>query len=520
MNADSENTTQSAAGFAGGGVSPLTIIWRKKLILLIVFVLFAATAAGLSTSVLDDEYETTASLLVTQAQSKASFDQVQAGEVLGRTYAEVVHSESVADLVAKRLPFQTTGGQVKSQVSFEPVPETLLVRITAVAPDAVQAQQIANTYASVVVDYAGSRLNQTNGGQVSVADQATRPDQPARPRPTLYTLLAGLIGLVVGSALALLAGLLDRRVRSLDELQEITGVPVLANIALARSRRSRQLNEEAYRVLRTNLDFLRPGKPLRSVAVVSASEGEGKSSAVVNLARAVAEIGDSTIIIEGDLRRPAVQAALVTGQPERLSPGLSNYLAGSASLDEIIYETDLPNVRLIPSGPTPPSPSALLDSELGHRLLNLLAEQSDLVIVDTPPMSVGADATLLAAPADETVMVVDLRKSSKTAIRAVVAQLNFVKASFAGVLVNRVRDSSDDAYNYGYYGEAKPNKRRFRRKTRQSEGTRAPDILPPKPAQPDQSTDLEQDEGHDYVGAGRIFAEAGDEEPSQRSYDR
>jgi len=526
VNGESDMTQQSrSASFPGLTASPLTILWRKKAVLIAVFALFTIGAAVVSTMLLDEEYETSTTLLITQRQNEASFDQVQAGEVLALTYAEIMDSENIADLVADQLPYPTSGGEVLSQMSFDTVPETQLVELTAVAPEPDQARLLANTYADTVVEYADTRLDETNGAEVVVADRAVLPSQPARPRPTLYTLLAALIGLVVGSAAALLAGLLDRRVRSVEELNELTGVPVLAHIALAKTRKARRLNEEAYRVLRANLEFSRPGKPLRSVAVISPSEGEGKSSAVLNLARAVAEVGDRVIVVEGDMRRPAVQAALVSQSSGRLVPGLSNYLSGSADLDEVIHPTDVTGVSLLPAGPTPPSPSSLLDTDRGQQLLSGLVERADLVVVDTPPVSIGADASLLAAPADETLMVIDTARSTKQAIRSAVAQVKLVKANLVGVLVNRVRDGAGDgAYSYGYMDVDRPKPRRPMRgrgqNSRQLEDVPGPNFLPSEPAVADEDPHFEEDQRHDRVGAGGVLADAGHEQPGQRGDDR
>lgn len=512
------------AGFAGTTVTPVTLLWRKKKVLIAVLAVFTIAAAVMSTAVLDDEYEATATLLISQEQREASFDAVQAGEVLARTYSEIIRSENVANLVAPKLPFQTNGEDVKAQMSFDPVAETQLVTVTAVAPDSQGAQLLANTYADTVVEYTtATGLNDQNGASVSVADRAVLPNQPARPRPTLYTLLAGLIGLIVGAATALLAAILDRHIRSNDELDELTGVPILAHVALARNQRTRRLNEEAYRVLRANLEFSRPGKPLRSVAVVSASEGEGKSSAVLNLARAVSELGDRVIVVEGDLRRPTVQAGLIEASSSRLSPGLSNYLSGSAELEDVVYPTDTPGVSLVPAGPTPPSPSTLLDTDRGQTLLRELAKRADLVVVDTPPVSIGADASLLAAPADETLLVVDLERSTKPAIRVALDQLRLVKANLVGVLLNRVRDSAGGAYGYSYDDLAPEKKRRLRRHRKPSgqlEGVAAPELLPSEPLVADKRADLDEDERHDDIGAGRIFADAGHGEAGQRGDDR
>ena len=116
-----------ASGFAGLTASPLTILWRKRAVLIAVFAVFTVTAAMVSTFLLEDEYEASTTLLITQKQSEASFDAVQAGEVLARTYAEIIDSENVANLAAADLPYPTTGGEVLGAMQFDTVPETQLV---------------------------------------------------------------------------------------------------------------------------------------------------------------------------------------------------------------------------------------------------------------------------------------------------------------------------------------------------------------------------------------------------------
>jgi len=527
MESSAQNSPAGLGRLPGGvtNPSPTVLLWRNKWVLIATFLTFTVVTAVVSTSVLEKEYEATVTLLVTQPKSQGGFDQVQAGESLAQTYSEVVSSDNVAALVSDRLGGGESTGEIQARIGIDPVPETQLLTITATGASAREAEGLANTYAGTVVSYALSNLDQPNRSTISVADRAPLPEQPARPRPTLYTLLGGLIGLVLGSALAILAGLVDRRVRSADELSELLGVPILGSVAMARSRRTRKLNDEAYRVLRTNLEFVRPGKPLRSVAVVSPSEGDGKSSAVLNLARAISEVGDRVIVIEGDMRRPSLQAALCQEMTTPLRPGLSNFLTGAAELREVVYPTDLPEVRLVPAGPMPPAASALLDTERGQGLLTSLSELCDVVVVDTPPLSVGADASLLCAGADETMMVVDLKRSNKKSIRFAAQQLRLVKASLSGVILNRVRENEDTgAYAYGY-GDPDARKRRLpklraRKQTAQSEDVPAPEVLPSEPYVADERTDLDENGGHDDVGAGRIFADAGHEQSGHGRDDR
>jgi capsular exopolysaccharide synthesis family protein len=509
---------QSFGDAAAVRQAPLVAVWRHKYILIATVLIFTGVTAFLSKVVLEKEYDATATMWVTQTQDTQSFDAVQAGQVLARTYSDVIESENVAGRVADQLPFDITRGEVKTSIKVEAVPETQLLEITAVSNDPARAQLLANTYAGTVTEYARGELQGAEGSSISLADRAVFPGQPARPRPTLYTMLAGILGLVVGSALALLAAVLDTRVRSPEELAEIAGVPILAQVALARNRRARQLNQEAYRVLRTNLDFVRPGQPLRSVAVVSPSEAEGKSSAALNLARAIAETGDAVVVVEGDMRRPTLQAALVPDVHEPLMPGLSNYLSGLAELSDVIYPTDHPLISFLPSGPMPPAASALLDTERGRTLLRSLADIADVTVVDTPPLSVGADASLLASSASETIAVVDLQRSSKKAIRSAFGQLRLVGAELVGLILNRVRETGGES---GYYYAEDPRVKKRRspfgrsRTGGQLEGSPAPTTLAGEPFVGYERPDQDHDQRHDDVGTGRVLTQAGNEQPDQ-----
>ena len=460
---------------------PLQVIWRHKWIVLVTFLVFTRGTGNISKS-LPKVYSTSTTLLIAQPNAQQSFDSVQAAQSVARSYADIISSPNFAELVADAPGARFSRNDLTESTSFEPVPETQLLKITAENQDPARAKQIADTYASVFTEYAASNLARTTRANVSLADAAPIPQSPARPKPTLYTLVGGILGLVLGLGLAFASNLLDRRVRSDDELSEVLGHPILAHIALAKNKRTRVLNEEAYRVLRTNLEFVRPDRPLRTVTVVSPSAGEGKTSTVLNLGRAMSEVGDRILLVEGDMRRPALQKALIPALEEPLRPGLSNVLSGTAEISDAIHPTDDPSIFIVPAGPVPPTPSALLDSERGHKFLKLLEAKFDVVIVDTPPLSVGADAALLAADSDETIMVVDTKRSSVKAITNALNALQLVKAPLAGAIVNRVRDSANESYAYGYTDVPKDKRRRFslrrEQRTSQVEDAASPEALP------------------------------------------
>lgn len=435
-----------------------TVLWRRKWIALGATVALTVIAALISMS-LPKEYEATATLWVTEGQSSGTFDAVQAGQVLADTYAHVADNSQLADQVARSLPFDASGEDVEGSMTFAPVSETQLLRLTATDEKPVRARVEANTYARTFIDYSHTQLGDAVNAEITFAAPAATPSQPARPQPTLYTLGGALLGVALGVMLAFLAELLDRRIKSDEELEQITGVPVLARVP----RRTRTVEaelvfDETIRMLRTNLQFLRRGSaPTRSIVVGSPSVGDGKSTISYHLARAFAEAEIDTILIEGDMRRPGLGRNMAR-RPGGKADGLSDYLAQKADLDAVLQKTDLPSLQFIPSGLMPSSPSAIFNAERARLLLDDAAEHAEMVIIDTPPLSVGAEANTLAASADGVLLVVDAHVSTKAAIRAARQRLSVVGASFLGTVINSVRELPDmGAYAYRDQGEAAIN---------------------------------------------------------------
>jgi capsular exopolysaccharide synthesis family protein len=431
------------------------VLWRRKWTLLLTALLVTGVTATVSKS-LPKEYEATATLWVTE-EGTAAFDAVQAGEVLARTYAQVADSPILAERVAAQLPFEASGGDVLSAMDFEPVSETQLLRIAATDRNEDRARILANAYAEEFIDYSTAQLGETVQSQITFADRASTPQQPARPQPTLYTLVGGLIGVILGIAMAFLRELLDRRVHSTEELQDILAAPTLAHVPLlTRSPAAESAFQETFRLLRTNLQFMkRDGEALRSLSVVSPSEGDGKSSVAFNLAVSMAEAGYSAILVEADMRRPGLRRLALPDHDGELAAGLSTFLsAQSPDLGDVLYETAYERLLFVPAGVLPPAPSTLVDAARSRMLFAAAAARASIVIVDTPPLSVGAEAATLAASSDGALMVVDTRISTKSAVRRVRQQLTVVGASLLGVVVNRVRTMPEmGAYAYRYRPE-------------------------------------------------------------------
>jgi succinoglycan biosynthesis transport protein ExoP len=428
--------------------SPLDVIWRRKGVIIATFLAFVVTTAVVSKS-LEKVYSTHSTLLIALQADNQSFDSVQASQALARSYADIINSPNVAQLVSGRLGGDVSKEDILDKASFEPVAETQLLEVTAEDPDPRRAKAIADAYASVFIEYARENLADTTKATITLADSAPLPDSPARPKPTLYTLIAAILGLALGLALAFLRDRVDHRLRTSEDVEGRFDRPVLARVPRrGRSDASITAFKEANRILRTNLQFASTEGPLRSIAITSGRAGEGKTTTVANLAIALAEIGRRVLVVEADFRRPALQRELVPDRREPMRPGFSNYLVEAVSLDDVIVPTPSPGIDLIPAGPLPPSPSALLESRRGLTAVSDLLERADIVLFDCPPLNVGADASVIAGWADGTIVVVDLATSTDQTVRDALRQLDAVQATVTGLVINHDRAAAPSSYDY------------------------------------------------------------------------
>ena len=426
--------------------SPLAVIWRRKGIIIAVFLAFAVTTAVVSKT-LDKVYATHSTLFISLPSDAQSFDTVQASQALARSYAQIIESPNMANRVAQRVGGDP--GKLLSETTFEPIEETQLLKIEAEDKSPERARDIANAWADVAIAYSRTQLQANTRANMSLADPAPLRTQAVRPKPTLYTLIAAILGLALGVALAFLRDRLDRRLRTAHDVEERFDVPVLARIPRrGRSDYSLTAFREAYRILRTNLHFASKGGRVRSIAVTSGQEGEGKTTTVAELAAAFAEVGLRVIVVEADFRRPALQRAMMPDGGEPLVPGFSNYLVEAAELGDVLFPTGRPNIDLLAPGPLPPSPSALLESRRGRAAVEELYSEADIVLIDCPPLTIGADASVIAGWVDGVIVVVDLHSSTYDSVRDGLRQLDAVQATTVGLVLNRDRGAEPSSYDY------------------------------------------------------------------------
>lgn len=205
---------------------------------------------------------------------------------------------------------------------------------------------------------------------------------------------------------------------------------------------------EAYRALRTNLQFLAADRPLGAIVVTSAGPEEGKTTVTANLAAAMARAGDQVIIVGADMRKPTVHEVFGCSR----DVGLTSVLTGHMDWQDAIQDTAVDGVRLLASGPIPPNPAELLGSERMHQLLIELREEADMVLIDAPPVLNVADAAVLARWVDGYLYVVSIGLTPREAVKEGKRRLDQVGARLLGTIVNRIddRSASYPYYQYSY----------------------------------------------------------------------
>lgn len=214
---------------------------------------------------------------------------------------------------------------------------------------------------------------------------------------------------------------------------------------------------EAYRMLRTNIQFVSVDSGIRKIMITSACPVEGKSFTVANLAVCMAQSGKSVLVVDADLRKPTQHKLFGVENGEGLSVALTEVQAQNPDFKSYIRETDVPGVRVITAGPTPPNPAELLGSKIMKHFIEVLSEQFDVIIFDTPPIVAVTDAAILAQEVDGVILVLASGKVKKEYAKRAKELLDQVGAKLLGAVLNKVEMKASEYSYYNYYeGLGKP----------------------------------------------------------------
>jgi capsular exopolysaccharide synthesis family protein len=306
---------------------------------------------------------------------------------------------------------------------------------------------------------------------VSVAEQAAVPQEPVSPRTTLNMLLGLVLGLVLAGGLVGLLEYLDDTFKVAEDTQSALGLTPLGVVELIGGKRSRSKNKvkkgepaapvaglvsmtnvnssaaESYRLLRANLDFAGLDRPMRKLLITSALPQEGKSTTAANLAVVMAQSGKRVLLLDLDLRRPSQHKRFKL--PNYI--GLTSVLLGTAGLDEALQQVGIENLRVLTSGPLPPSPGDTLTSQAMEALLATLAQSFDVLIADSPPVLVASDAVAISPRMDGVLFVVAAESTSRRVAKNALETLRRTGSLLVGAVLNMQPQTGKQSYYYYNY---------------------------------------------------------------------
>lgn len=382
------------------------------------------------------------------------------------SYADLAVDQTLLQRVIGRLNLDMTPDALRGDIAANVITGTQTIQINVTADSPEQAQQIATAESKEVVDLV-TKLEEPGDPDAApaivarVAGQPSLSDTPVAPNVPLLVGVGVLLSLFVGIAGAILRDVLDRTVKSRQDVEEASGSTVLATLPYVPQLKKQQLSPsgggtlaEALRVLRTNLQFANVDANTQTILISSALPDEGKTLVATNLAVSMAQAGQLVLLIDADMRNP--NGAEMLGLEN--SVGLVSVLIGRTSLQDATQPHES-GVNFLGTGPKPPNPAEVLNTQAMRDVFRMAAKEYDTIIVDAPPMLPVADASILATEVDGTLLLVRHGTTTREQVRLAVSRLETVGGRLFGTILNRTPRRSSGAYDYGYgygYGYGAP----------------------------------------------------------------
>jgi succinoglycan biosynthesis transport protein ExoP len=399
--------------------------------------------------------------------------------------AQIVANELAYQLILQSPTSPQRQEQIRAQFINEQL-DSLQQDIVKTQDDIAQKQQtLANTTSAIQISELGdeiqgletklsllqtnyaSLMSTTQGGAIntlSVIEPASLPTQPIGPKKILVILMAALGGFIFATGAAYLIEFLDRTLKTTEQINRLVQLPVIGYIGNAGrnawkhvTENPRSLVSEAFRSLRTNIEFSSVDEPIKTVLITSTTANDGKTLVATNLALVLSQTEKKVILLDCDLRKPNIHLAL--GVKSR--PGLSEVFREHSPILDAIHSVYGQNLAVITAGSIPPNPAELLSSKRMKQILETLSEIYDIIIIDSAPLMT-TDALILAAQVDGVVLVTRYARTTENALLTAAEQLKRANSRILGVILNRIsRTNSLMASHYysanGYYGRVDEN---------------------------------------------------------------
>lgn len=434
----------------------------KRLKLIIIITLCFTIVSGLvSVFLIKPVYKSDISVIINQtkgdsANNAQNYNDLIMYQKLVKTYAEFAKSRMVGEHVIEGLNLDLKVTELQEMLTVTPKGDTEFLTLSVKASDPKLAQDITNQYAKSLKAVSAEVKKVDN---VQLLDEAILPQGKDSPRVSLNIAIAFFLGLMVSVGLAFLLEYLDNTLKSKEDIERISELPVIGLLPFDEtlaSGKAQQLitytnpksnTSEAYRTLRTNIQFSSLDRDLRTLVVTSTKPGEGKSTITSNMAIAMAQSGKKVLLLDCDLRKPTIHKKFGVTNVK----GLTNVLLKDKKFEDCVLITKQENLHVVTSGPIPPNPSELLGSNKFKILLKHLSSIYDVILVDAPPALIVTDAQILSSVCDGTVLLTSYGETEKEALLEGKSLLTKVNSNILGIILNKIPEGGKGSYYGTYY---------------------------------------------------------------------
>ncbi|KGX93063.1 hypothetical protein N781_14200 [Pontibacillus halophilus JSM 076056 = DSM 19796] len=450
------------------GLKEVYQVIRRRVVLLSVVTLLVVIIGIAISLLLPRTYEGEGALLVNFTSVKSDEDEISSSEIetnlrLIETYKSILISPRIMDKVKAQYGSDLEMEELVQRFTIGTNAESQIITVQAVGPSKEAASELVNVTLDTFQQEVESLMN-LNNVQILTRSNPDAHETPIKPNLLMNTILSLLLGLFLALLLVFLKEVIFTRADSEEKVEKVFRLSSLGVVPIISDEWNQKKEDlmqndryfkllprlgtyspitEAYRSIRTNLQYTLNQKSAKTVLFTSTHSSEGKSITAANIAYSMAMDHVNTVFVDLDLRKGVGNHLF--NNPVR--KGATNYLEGYASIDEVVSRTDIPHLSYVAKGPMPKNPAEVLSSDKINTMLAELKEHFDLVIIDTPPLVV-ADAVALSTRVDGCVFVVNAQKTNTEQVSKSLQRLNKVKATIFGVVLNRGVKETNAHYYY------------------------------------------------------------------------
>ena len=430
-------------------------LYKRRVWIVLAAVVFGTVIGMYGKFVVKDVFQAEASMCIIDSNKEVSMSDLQVGSALTNDYEGIIKSRVVLTKVIANLKLDIEYKELYNAVSIEN-PDGI-IKINVISGNQNEAVDIANEILSVSIDEIPHVLGSNTPTVLDKADELFVEN--IRRSVMSYTLIGVLAGIVISCGAVVISVITNTSIKNEEDIQKCSGLSVLGAIPDYKGKKQKKIMwpenlpfnaSEAIYQLRTGI--LYSSKDVKTIAVTSAFENQGKSFISFHLAYSLSQVGKRVLLVDTDMRKSVLQRRMGL---DGVKLGLSEYLSGNAELGQVIYDVGLPNMHVLFSGKLVPNASALLSAKWLENLCAEVRDSYDYVIFDTPPICVVGDAAIVASFCDGALLVIENGVTKKKTLAQMKSEMDKVGANVIGVVQNMVGSKKDSSYygkgNYGYY---------------------------------------------------------------------